>query len=300
MAKILDGKAVAASVLERVRKGVEKLGRAPTVVFVRVGDHPASVTYVRTKQKAAASVGINSRLEKLPDTATQAEIIATVERLGADKSIDAILVQSPLPKGVCARTVFDAVPASKDVDGFSSANLGRLAQDDPNGLVACTPLGILEIFHHYQIPLRGKHVVVIGRSLIVGRPLATLLGQNEDWADATVTSANSSTENLPEIARSADILISAAGCPGLVKADWVKPGATVIDVGITRVDDPSTKRGYRLSGDVDFASVEPIASAITPVPGGVGPMTVAMLMANTLKAAGGSADSASRSMGCAL
>jgi len=285
MAQILDGKLVSQKVLDEVREDIQKLGRSPCVAFVRVGEHPASVTYVRKKQQVAASVGIESRLEELPASATQADIIATVERLGADDSVDGILVQSPLPDGVCARTVFNAVPAHKDVDGFSSANLGLLAQDDPSGFVACTPLGILELLHHYNIPIRGKHALVIGRSLIVGRPLATLLGQNEAWADATVTSANSATQNLPTLARSADILISAAGHPGLVTADWVKPGAVVIDVGITRVDDPSLKCGYRLAGDVDFEAVEPIASAITPVPGGVGPMTVAMLMRNTLKAA---------------
>jgi len=285
MAKILDGKALSTLILGELKARIARLKRAPCVAFVLAGDNPASVAYVTKKGEAAASIGIQSRLEKLPANASEATLIATVQKLAVDKEVDGILVQAPLPAGVCPTNVFNAVPADKDVDGFSAHNLGLLAQDRPEAFVACTPLGVLELLRRNNIPIQGKHVVVIGRSLIVGRPLATLLGQREAWANATVTSANKETENLPALARSADILITATGHPELVKADWVKPGATVIDVGQCRVADATRKSGYRLCGDVDFDAVEKIAGAITPVPGGVGPMTIAMLMQNTVKAA---------------
>lgn len=287
-AKILDGKALADLTLKRLACEVVELEASrhiiPSVAFVRVGEHAPSIAYVKRKQEVAASLGMRSRLVELPEKATQAEIISVVHRLSADKSVHGILVQSPLPAHVEPSAVFNSVLYSKDVDGFSATNLGHLVQDDPSSFVACTPLGILELLNHYKVPLKGKHVVVIGRSLIVGRPLSLLLS-HKDHCDATVTSCNKQTENLAAIARSADVLVVAAGAPGLVKADWVKPGAAVVDVGITRIEDATRKTGFRLVGDVDFDTVSKVAGWISPVPGGVGPMTVAMLMANTLKAA---------------
>jgi methylenetetrahydrofolate dehydrogenase (NADP+)/methenyltetrahydrofolate cyclohydrolase len=283
-ARILDGKALSEEVLNSIRKEVASLSVKPCVAFVRVGDLPASATYVKRKQEAAASVGIESRLELLPASSTQAEIIAVISKLSRDEGVHGILVQSPLPEGINPQDVFNSVPSHKDVDGFSAANLGRLAQGDETAFVACTPLGVQTLLRHYHISTEGKHVVVVGRSMIVGRPLSLLLSCKEGL-NATVTSCNKETENLPQLCRSADIIIVAAGCPGLIRKDWVKKGATVIDVGINRIADATKKNGYRIVGDVDFAEVVKVAGAITPVPGGVGPMTVASLMANTVKAA---------------
>jgi methylenetetrahydrofolate dehydrogenase (NADP+)/methenyltetrahydrofolate cyclohydrolase len=283
-AHILDGKMVANEILAKLREEVAALPVKPCVAFIRVGEHPASVTYVKKKQEVAAGLGIESRLELLPESATQEQIIAVINKLSHDGSVHGILVQSPLPEGVNARDIFNAVPSHKDVDGFSAANLGKLAQGDDMAFIACTPLGIQTLLHRYEIPTEGKHVVVVGRSIIVGRPLSLLLSAREGL-NATVTSCNKETENLEAICRAADILISATGAPGLIKKSWIKRGATVIDVGITRVPDATKKSGYRLSGDVDFEEVSKVAGAITPVPGGVGPMTVAMLMSNTVKAA---------------
>jgi len=283
-ARILDGKALSEEILNTLRQEVKSLSVVPCVAFVRVGDHPSSVTYVKRKQQAAASVGIQSRLEILPASATQAEIIAVISKLAHDENVHGILVQAPLPEGINSKDIFNAVPSHKDVDGFSAASLGKLAQGDEMAFVACTPLGIQTLLKHYKIHTEGSHVVVVGRSMIVGRPLSLLLSCKEGL-NATVTSCNKETENLQQICRDADILIVAAGCPGLIKKDWVKKGAVVIDVGITRIPDASKKSGYRVVGDVDFAEVSKVASAITPVPGGVGPMTVASLMMNTVKAA---------------
>ncbi len=277
---------MAEKVVAEVAAQVKEFGnRPPCVAFVLVGEHGPSLSYVASKQKLAEQIGIKNRLVKLPASATQEEIIAEVRKLAQDREVDGILVQSPLPDGVCETKVFNEVPANKDLDGFSAANLGRLVQGDKNAFVACTPAGVLRMLHEYAISVEGKHIVVIGRSLIVGRPLTILLSQKGIGANATVTACHTKTEKLPDIARGADVLISAAGSPGLVKADWVKPGATVIDVGITRVPDATRKNGYRLAGDVDFEAVREVAGAISPVPGGVGPMTVAMLMVNSVKAA---------------
>jgi methylenetetrahydrofolate dehydrogenase (NADP+) / methenyltetrahydrofolate cyclohydrolase len=285
-ATILDGKMLSAKVLDELRALVAARvaagKRAPCLALLRVGNDPASEVYVEGKRKAAASVGIESRVVHLT-TATQKQVEAQVDAWAHDAGVDGILVQSPLPAGICEEEVFNRVPPHKDVDGFSARNLGMLLQERPEAFVACTPAGILRILAEYGIPTRGKHAVVIGRSLIVGKPLAILLGQ-KGGANASVTICHSASENLAGIAKSADILISAVGRPGLVTADWVKSGATVIDVGITRVADATRKSGSRLAGDVDFDAVKEVAGAITPVPGGVGPMTIAMLMSNTVKA----------------
>ncbi len=285
-ARILDGKMVAEKVLASIKKEVTKLSRPPCVTFVRVGEHAPSITYVKTKQAMAERVGIESRLVELPEKVTQAQLVSVVHTLGADRNVDGILVQSPLPKQINPQEIFNAILPAKDVDGFSAFNMGRLVQGDPNAFIACTPLGIEALLSYYKIPVEGAHVVVVGRSLIVGRPLSILLS-TRSRLNATVSSCNRQTKNLRELCRSADILVVAAGAPGLVKGDWVREGAVVVDVGITRVKDNSNPKGYRLSGDVLFDEVKEVAGWLSPVPGGVGPMTVAMLMQNTLKAAKG-------------
>jgi methylenetetrahydrofolate dehydrogenase (NADP+)/methenyltetrahydrofolate cyclohydrolase len=254
------------------------------VTFIRVGEDPASVYYVNSKQKKAAQVGIESRLKTFPESITQDELLAEIAALNADASVHGILVQSPLPGHMDERTVFNAVKAEKDVDGFSTVNLGRLVQEDPDAFVACTPAGIGEMVRRCNIETEGRHVVVLGRSLIVGKPAALLFMRKARFANATVTVCHSRTANLADITRQADILVAAIGKANFVTADMVKPGAVVIDVGINRVDDPASPKGYRIVGDVDFDAVAPKCRAISPVPGGVGLMTVALLMHNTVKA----------------
>jgi methylenetetrahydrofolate dehydrogenase (NADP+) / methenyltetrahydrofolate cyclohydrolase len=251
---------------------------------VRVGDDPASVSYVRNKEKMAAAIGIAGRIFLPPAATTPAELFALVDRLNADPDVDGILVQSPLPDPIDEIAVFRRIAPGKDVDGLGTINLGKIAQDDDSGFVCCTPAGIMELLARSGVRLAGRHVVVIGRSLLVGKPFALLALQKRAGANATVTVCHSQTSDLPAIARQADVLIAAIGRPEFVTAGMVKPGAVVIDVGINRVADATRKSGYRLVGDVHFASVAPLAAKITPVPGGVGPMTVAMLMKNTLKA----------------
>ncbi len=276
---------MAEAVLEDIRKEVAAIsGRKPAVAFLRVGEDPASVSYVRTKEKRAAELGIRSVMRILPESITQDELFAEIDGLNNDPEIDGILVQAPLPSHLDERATFNRVFPEKDVDGFNSANLGRLVQEDPRAFVACTPAGIAEMVERLQIPVEGKHVVVVGRSLIVGKPAALLFMRKGPFANATVTVCHSRTADLPSITRQADILIAAIGRAGFITADMVKEGAVVIDVGINRVEDASAKKGYRVVGDVDFDQVAPKTSAITPVPGGVGLMTVAMLMSNTLKA----------------
>lgn len=279
---ILDGNAIAAAVLEDVRAGVARLGRRPCIAFVRVGEDPASVSYVNKKNRTAAEVGIEPRLEVYPETITQAELLAVLDRLNADPAVHGVLVQAPLPRHLDERAVFQHIDPRKDVDGFHPANLGRLVQDDPAAFVACTPAGILELLRRGGVALDGKHVVVVGRSVIVGKPVALLALQKT--ANATVTVCHSRTPDLPAHIGRADVLIAAIGRAEFVRGAWIKPGAVVVDVGINRVADPSRKSGYRLVGDVEFAEASRTASLITPVPGGVGPMTVAMLMRNTLRA----------------
>jgi methylenetetrahydrofolate dehydrogenase (NADP+)/methenyltetrahydrofolate cyclohydrolase len=281
----IDGNRIAAEIISELKSEVSALGgRRPCIALVRVGEDPASVSYVRKKEKTAAEIGIESRILLPPVTISQSELEQLVDSLNTDPAVDGILVQSPLPKGLDESAVFRRIAPEKDVDGFNPLNLGKLAQEDPTGFSACTPAGIMELLVRSSVDLAGKHVVVLGRSLIVGKPAALLAVQKKAGANATVTICHSRTTDLPSITRQADVLIAAIGRAEFVKSDMVKPGVVVIDVGINRVADPSKKTGYRLVGDVDFAGVAPLASKITPVPGGVGPMTVAMLMRNTVKA----------------
>lgn len=259
-------------------------GRKPCIALVRVGEDPASVSYVKKKGKTAAEIGVTSRIILPPVSVSQAELFGLIDELNRDPLVDGILVQSPLPKHIEEVAVFRRVAPEKDVDGFNTLNLGKVAQEDETGFVACTPAGIMELLARSSVDLKGKHVVVLGRSLIVGKPIALLVLQKKAGANATVTICHSATTNLPAITRQADVLIAAIGRAEFVTAEMVKPGAVVIDVGINRVPDPTRKTGYRLVGDVQFDKVAPLCSKITPVPGGVGPMTVAMLMKNTVKA----------------
>ena len=283
--ELLDGKKLSQEILSEIKEKVDRIsGVKPSVTFIRVGEDPASVFYVNSKQKKAALVGIDSRLKTFPETITQEELLAEIATLNADAGVHGILVQAPLPDHMDERTIFNAVAPEKDVDGFSSTNLGRLVQEDPDAFVACTPAGIGEMVRRCNIETEGKHVVVLGRSLIVGKPAALLFMRKAKFANATVTVCHSRTSNLADITRQADILIAAIGRANFVTEDMVKPGATVIDVGINRVEDPESKKGYRIAGDVDFEKVSPKCHAISPVPGGVGLMTVALLMHNTYKA----------------
>ena len=283
--QLIDGNRIAASLIAELKAEVASYpGRRPCIALVRVGDDPASISYVKKKQATASEIGMESRLHLPPVTITQAELCALIDQLNADPTVDGILVQSPLPKGISEVEVFRRIAAHKDVDGFHTLNLGKLAQEDDTGFVACTPAGIIEMLSRSGVSLAGKHVVVLGRSLIVGKPAALLAMQRKPWANATVTVCHSQTANLPSITKQADILIAAIGKAEFVTADMVKSGAVVIDVGVNRVPDATKKSGYRLTGDVHFPTVSPLCSQISPVPGGVGPMTVAMLMKNTVKA----------------
>ncbi len=283
--ELIDGNKIAADIIAELKTKVAALpGRKPCIALVRVGEDPASVSYVTKKVKTSAEIGIESRLILPPVTITQDELFALIDGLNADPTVDGILVQSPLPKGMNEVAVFRRIAAHKDVDGFHVLNLGKLAQEDTTGFTACTPAGIMELLRRSGVKLAGKHVVVLGRSLIVGKPVALLAMSRAEWANATVTVCHSQTANLSVITRQADVLIAAIGRAEFVTADMVKPGAVVIDVGMNRVPDPSKKSGFRLTGDVHFPTVAPLCAKITPVPGGVGPMTVALLMANTVKA----------------
>lgn len=284
MPQIIDGNATAKIVCEELSAKLKKISatRPPCVAFIRVGEDPASVSYVKKKGRIAAETGIESRLHVLPESVTQEELFKLIDSLNNDDCVDAILIQAPLPKHLSERDTFNRVRPDKDVDGFSSANLGLLCQEDPRAFTACTPAGIMELLKRYEVPTAGERVVVIGRSIIVGKPMALLLMKK--GADATVTVCHSKSENLKQICAQADIIIAAVGKPMTVTADMVKEGACVIDVGINRIPSEKTKSGYRLVGDVDFENVAPKCSKITPVPGGVGPMTVAMLMSNTVAA----------------
>jgi methylenetetrahydrofolate dehydrogenase (NADP+) / methenyltetrahydrofolate cyclohydrolase len=277
MAQLIDGKAVAARVREQVRQDVERLkaerGFVPGLAVVRVGEDPASKVYVTGKKKAALEVGFNSWEHHLPDTTTQAELLAVVERLNADPAVHGILVQLPLPKGINAEEIISAVRPEKDVDGFHPLNAGRLSLGKP-GLRPCTPFGVMRLLEEVGCNPSGKRAVIVGRSNIVGKPMALLLLQ----ADATVTICHRKSD-LPREVGMADIVVAAVGVPELVKGAWIKPGAVVIDVGINRREDG------KLVGDVEFGPASERASFITPVPGGVGPMTIAMLMRNTFIAA---------------
>jgi methylenetetrahydrofolate dehydrogenase (NADP+) / methenyltetrahydrofolate cyclohydrolase len=271
---LLDGKKVADQILKELRKTIGTFTRPPGLAFVIVGDDPASQTYVRNKKKKCADIGIVSKDKQFPADTSEKELIAHIQKLNQDPAIDGILIQQPLPPHLRASTLMEAVDPSKDVDGFNPVNMGRLLLGETNGFIPCTPLGIQKLLLAYDIPLDGKHVVILGRSNIVGKPLAALLMQKNPHANATVTVAHTGTKHLKELTLSADILVAAMGSPHFVKAPMVKKGAVVVDVGITR-------QGSKLVGDVDFDKVAPLASHITPVPGGVGPMTIAMLLSNT-------------------
>lgn len=282
---LIDGNQISAAIVAELKTEVVAMtGRKPCIALVRVGEDPASVSYVKKKEKTAAEIGITSRVILPPVTISQAELFALIDQLNTDPTVDGILVQSPLPKGIDEVAVFRRIAPDKDVDGFSTINLGKVAQDDNTGFVACTPAGIMELLARSGVDLKGKHVVVVGRSLIVGKPVALLALQKRAGANGTVTVCHSATADLGALTRQADVLIAAIGRAEMITADMVKPGAVVIDVGMNRVADPTKKTGYRLTGDVHFPSVAPLCSQITPVPGGVGPMTVAMLMQNTVKA----------------
>lgn len=274
-AKVLDGRAVAEVVKAEVGARVAALDFAPALATVLVGDDPASHVYVRGKRRDAGEVGIGSAHFELPASATQAQVEALVGSLNADPEVDGILVQLPLPAGLDGEAVVERIDPAKDVDGLHPFNLGRLVLGKP-GLRPCTPAGVMRILDHYGIELAGTRAVVVGRSFLVGRPLSMML--SEKGVDATVSIAHSRSSDLAAVTREADVLIVAAGSPRLIGADHVKPGATVIDVGVNRTDDG-------LVGDVDFAGVSEVAGAVTPVPGGVGPMTRAMLLVNTVDAA---------------
>ena len=274
MARLIDGKAIAEGLRANVAARVASLPYRPRLAVVLVGDDPASVTYVRNKDKAATQTGIDARTLQMPEATSQTALLQQIESLNADPAVDAVLVQFPLPSHIDPIAIVEALDPAKDVDGFHPRNVGRLASGQP-GLVPCTPLGVMRLLAHSNVAVAGAKVLILGRSTLVGRPLAALLVA----ADATVTIAHSRTKNIVEECRRAQILIAATGRPRMVRGDWVMPGATVIDVGINRLPDG------RLVGDVAFDECAEVAGAITPVPGGVGPMTIACLLSNTVDAA---------------
>ena len=284
---LIDGKQIAEKVLEKCRAEIADMkaaGRVPGLAVVLVGSDPASTFYVRSKDKKCRELGIHSVKHELPATTTQEELLALIGQLNADPAIHGILVQSPPPAHIDEAAIVRAIDPAKDVDGFHPVNVAKLALEDPTGFVPCTPLGCQVLLGESGIPVEGAEVVVLGRSMIVGKPMALLLMAKGKAANATVTVAHSRSRDLASITRRADILIAAIGKPEFVRAGHVKEGAVVIDVGINRVDDATRESGYRIAGDVAFDEVAPKCRAITPVPGGVGPMTIAMLMANTVKA----------------
>jgi methylenetetrahydrofolate dehydrogenase (NADP+)/methenyltetrahydrofolate cyclohydrolase len=285
--KLIDGKAVAAEVERETLSRIEALkarGVTPGLAVVLVGEDPASQAYVRNKDRTCKTLGMHSLKIELPATTTQEELQAVVEKLNANPAIHGILVQSPPPKHIDERAITEAIDPWKDVDGFHPVNVAKLAMEDPSGFVPCTPLGCQRLLIAAGIETSGAEVVVVGRSLIVGKPMAFLLMAKGKGGDATVTIAHSRTKDLAAVTRRADIVIAAIGRPKSLGAEHIREGAVVIDVGINRIADPSTKTGYRLVGDVDFDAVAHKCKAITPVPGGVGPMTIAMLMSNTVTA----------------
>lgn len=279
MAQLLDGKALAQEIqlglTQQVTTLAAETGRPPGLAVIMVGDNPASAAYVRNKHRACDRIGIVSYGKHLPAATTQIELLDYIQRLNQDDRVDGILLQLPLPKGLDAVTLLNSIAPDKDVDGLHPLNMGRLLRGEP-GLRSCTPAGVMRLLQAYDMPIAGRHAVVLGRSILVGKPMALMLLA----ANATVTIAHSATRDLVAVARQADILVTAVGRPHLITADMVNPGTIVIDVGINRVEQPDGKG--KLVGDVDFAAVEPLVRAITPVPGGIGPMTVAMLLQNTV------------------
>jgi len=287
-AQIISGtdvaRAIREEVAEKTRSASQARGRVPGLATVLVGEDPASQAYVRMKNRDAEEVGFRSRQIDLVASTSEDELLGWVEGLNSDPEIDGILVQLPLPAQIREGRILSAIDPAKDVDGFNPVNVGRLSAGDPGVLAPCTPSGIVELLVRGGHDPAGRHVVIVGRSNIVGKPMASLLLGRGRGGNATVTVAHSRTRGLSEVTRTGEILIVAVGQPEIITAEMVRPGAVVIDVGVNRVVDPSTEKGYRLTGDVEFVGVSEVASAITPVPGGVGPMTRAMLLANTLSA----------------
>lgn len=286
-ARVIDGNEIAARIRSEIAQEIEALKRrdvTPGLAVVLVGENPASLSYVKSKNKAAHEIGIHSEQHNLPAATSEADLLALVGKLNRDPKINGILVQLPLPDHIEERAIINAISPEKDVDGFHPVSLGRIMTGEP-GFRPCTPFGIQKLLEYSGAKVEGSHVVVVGRSNIVGKPIANMLVQKEPHADATVTICHSRTRNLPEVTRQADILIAAIGRPEFITADMVKEGAVVIDVGINRVEDPSAKKGYRMVGDVRYEEVARKAGAITPVPGGVGPMTITMLLFNTVQSA---------------
>jgi len=284
---LIDGKKVAEEIRAELRLRIERLKKksiTPNLTVILVGDDPASQVYVSMKKKACEELGLLSETIRMPIQTTQEELVERIERLNQDPSVHGILVQMPLPPHMDSNQIIEVIHPQKDVDGFHPINVGRLVAGTPS-FIPCTPAGVVELLTRYGYKPDGKHVVIVGRSNIVGKPLANLLIQKTPAGNATVTVCHTHTRNLADFTRQADILIAAAGRPQTIKGEMVKEGVVVIDVGVNRVDDSTKKRGYRLEGDVDFASVSEKAAAITPVPGGVGPMTIVMLMKNTVQAA---------------
>jgi len=287
-ANLIDGRAIAEDLHADTTRRIAALtgrGRQPGLAFVRVGDDPASKVYVGMKEKISQRLGLHSETHLLPHSAPEAELLALLQRLNADPRIHGILVQAPLPPPIRAATIYAAVLPQKDVDGFHPINVGKLMLGDETGFAPCTPAGVQQLLIRSGVNTEGAEVVILGRGDIVGKPMAAILCQKSEHANATVTICHSRTRDLALHCRRADIVIAAMGSPEFVKADMIKPGAVVIDVGVNRIMDPAARDGTRLVGDVDFARVQPIAGKITPNPGGVGPMTIAMLMQNTVRAA---------------
>ena len=290
MSNLIDGRAIAAQIHSETGQRVAALkarGVVPGLVFIRVGEDPASQVYVSMKEKRAEELGFRSRTLVLPEATSQESLLELIRSLNDDPQWHGILVQAPLPRHMDQAVVFAEVSPRKDVDGFHPLNVGKLMLGDPTGFVPCTPGGVHELLIRSGVALDGAEVVVLGRGNIVGKPMASILVQKGRHANCTVTVCHSGTRDVASHCRRADVLIAAMGVPEFVKADMVKPGATVIDVGVNRVPDPTSRTGTRLVGDVAFAEVQPKAGRITPNPGGVGPMTIAMLLANTVRAAGG-------------
>jgi methylenetetrahydrofolate dehydrogenase (NADP+)/methenyltetrahydrofolate cyclohydrolase len=289
-AQIIDGNAIGRAIREELKADVEGLkakGIIPGLTVVIVGEDPASQVYVRMKGKAASELGMKSATIRLPALTPESELLALVDRLNADRAVHGILVQMPLPKPLSGDRVIDRISPAKDVDGFHPVNVGKLVIGDLSGFRPCTPAGVIELLRRSGVDPGGTHTVVVGRSMIVGRPVANMLMQKVRGGNATVTVCHTGTPkaDLPRFTRDADILVVAAGSPEAITGEMIRPGAVVIDVGVNRVDDPASEKGYRLVGDVRFAEAKEVAGAITPVPGGVGPMTIAMLMKNTVQAA---------------
>ena len=288
VANLIDGRAIADQIHQETAGRVAALtaqGVRPGLIFVRVGEDPASRVYVGMKEKTSARLGIQSTTHVLPESTTEEQLLALIARFNADPAVHGILVQTPVPRHISEAKISAAVLPEKDVDGFHPYNVGKLMLGDPTGFRPCTPAGVHELLIRSQVPTEGAEVVILGRGTLVGKPMAAILIQKSRHANATVTVCHSQTRDIATHCRRADILIAALGSPEFVKANMVKPGAVVIDVGVNRIADPAATGGSRLVGDVDFAKVQPIAGKITPNPGGVGPMTIAILMQNTVRAA---------------